>query len=172
MKRIIVVTMLIIVPLFCLAFVGTQVKAETVNYRTFSYISKAEAIPVPDAKGHMLALVERRGVAVFEDGSAAAYHGRYVVDVLNGQGPFQGYGEMTYPDGAKTIVKWEGTLERPAGKELSTLTGKGEYIKGTGRFEGIQGTVSISGRYITPYGKETKGEVVINNTATYKLPFK
>jgi hypothetical protein len=50
--------------------------------------------------------------------------------------------------------------------------GKGEYIKGTGRFQGIKGSSTFSGKYITPYGKETKGDVVMDVTGTYTLPSK
>ena len=93
-------------------------------------------------------------------------------DLVKGQGPFQGYAEMSYKDRSKSMTKFQGTLGIPAGKKFSTLTGKGEYIKGTGRFEGIKGTLSFSGRFITPYGKETKGDVVADVTGTYRLPSK
>ena len=70
------------------------------------------------------------------------------------------------------LSKYKLTVEIPAGKKLPTLKGKGEYIKGTGRFEGIKGTLSLNGYYVTPYGKETKGDLVVNVTGTYTLPSK
>ena len=172
MKRIVVALMLTFVLLFGLTFVGAQAKAETVKFTVTSYITKVEAIPVPDVEGHVLILGERRGVAVFEDGTAAAYHTRFICDFIKYHGPCQGYTDLTYPDGSKSIVKYKLTVEIPAGKKLLTLKGKGDFIKGTGRFEGIKGTISLNGYYVTPYGKETKGDLVVNVTGTYTLPSK
>ena len=170
MKRTIMISILTLVMLVAFGLVGTQAKAETVKFTVTSYITKIEAIPVPDVEGHVLILAERRGVAVFEDGSTAAYHTRFICDLTKSHGPVQGYTDLTYPDGSKTIVKYQCTIEIPAGKKLPTIKGKGDYIKGTGRFEGIKGTVSFNGYYVTPYGKETKGDIVVNVTGTYTLP--
>jgi len=53
---------------------------------------------------------------------------------------------------------------------LETYSGKGEYIKGTGKYEGIKGNLSFDGYYVTPYNKETQGDAVINVKGTYTLP--
>jgi len=53
------------------------------------------------------------------------------------------------------------------------IKGTGQYINGTGRFEGIKGEVSFNGKYVTPYTKdETKGDAVFDFTSTYTLPEK
>ena len=172
MKRTIMVSILTLVMLVAFGLVGTQAKAETVKFTVTNYITKLEAIPVPDVEGHVLLLIERRGVAVFEDGSVAAYHARLMGDLTKYHGPAQGYSELTYPDGSKNMTKWQVTIEIPAGKKLPTFKGKGDYIKGTGRFEGIKGTISISGQFVTTYGKETKGDMVVDAIANYTLPSK
>jgi len=46
----------------------------------------------------------------------------------------------------------------------------GEYIKGTGKFEGITGSVSFEGKYITPFDKETKEDQILNAKGTFTLP--
>lgn len=149
----------------------TQAGAETVKkIKITSYITKIEVIPVPDVKGHIVGVYERRGVAFFEDGEVTAYHSRGTIDYIKKNGPFQGYTQLTYKDGSTTMVKYQGTLTLPQGKKLPSLKGKGEYIKGTGRFKGIKGSVSFSGKYITPYSKETKGDIFVDHTATYTLP--
>jgi len=172
MKRTIMISILTLVMLVAFGLAGTQAKAETVKFTVTNHITKVEALPVPDVEGHVLLLVERRGVAVFKDGSAAAYHSKITADLTKYHGPAQGYSELTYPDGSKSMTKWQLTLKIPAGKKLATFKGKGHYIKGTGRFEGIKGTISFNGNYVTPYGKETKGDIVVNVTGTYKLPSK
>ena len=52
-----------------------------------------------------------------------------------------------------------------------TVSGKGTFIKGTGRFEGIQGEMIFSGRYLTPYSKEKGlyGDMLIDATSNYKI---
>ena len=172
MKRIIVASILALVISVTFGLFATEGMAESANFTVVSYITQVEAIPVPDVEGHIILVGERRGVAIFEDGSTAAYHTRATCDLTKFHGPCQGYTNLTYPDGSKTMAKYQLTFEIPAGKKLPTLKGKGEFIKGTGRFEGIKGTVSFAGYQITPYGKETKGDLVVNATSIYKLPFK
>jgi hypothetical protein len=53
---------------------------------------------------------------------------------------------------------------------MPTLTGKGEYIKGTGEYEGIKGNITYSGNFITPYNDKTKGDAVIKAKGSYTLP--
>ena len=150
-------------------FIG-QAIAETVNWRITSYFIKMEAIPVPDVEGHFIGMYERRGLATFEDGEVRVYHTRGTFDSIKGQGSFQGYTTLTANDGSETMVKYQGNLTIPPGEKLATLSGNGDYIKGSGRFQGIKGEVSFSGKYITPYGKETKGDQVVDATGTYTLP--
>ena len=152
---------------------NTQAAAATVRkLRVTSYITKMEALPIVDVEGHVIGLYERRGVAVFEDGETAAYHTRGTFDFIKGQGPFQGYSQLTYKDGSTTIVKYQGTMSLTPDEKFPTYAGKGEYVKGTGRLEGIKGSASFSGKYVTPLTKETKGDVVMEVTQTYTLPSK
>jgi len=161
----------VLIPIFIFllagAVIATQAKAETVKYTITNYLTKFEVIPVPDEKGHMIMIGERRGIAVFEDGSVASYHGQLLADAVKGKtGTWQGYGEFTFKDGSKTMTKFQGTMDTKG------LEGTGEYVMGTGRFEGIEGTNTIKGKYITRYGKETKGDMLLEVTATYTLPSK
>jgi len=68
------------------------------------------------------------------------------------------------------MTKFQGTA---SGAKPRLIKGTGNYIKGTGRFEGIKGKVSFSGKYVTPYTKDkTKGDVVLEVTSTYIPPKK
>jgi len=164
---ILVITTWLLVPV-------TQAVAETVKKaKVTSYVIKTEAIPFPDVKGHIVGVLERRGLAVFEDGEVAAYHAQLRFDLIIQQGgDFQGYSQLTFKDGSTTIAKVQGTQTLTPGEKLPTVAGKSEYIKGTGRFQGIKGNVSFTGKSITPYGKETKGDMVVDLTSTYTLPSK
>jgi hypothetical protein len=152
-----------------------QAEAKTVkaNHKVFGYLTRVEFIAVPDVEGHVVILYERRGAAIFENGETAAYHTRGTTDSIKGHGKFHGYSDYLFKDGSTIINEYTGTMSFPPGEKLHSLKGESKYIKGTGRFEGIKGTASFSGKYVAPYTKdETKGEFVVDVTANYTLPSK
>ena len=151
----------------------TQAEAKTVKLRIFSYITKVELIAVPDVEGHVVLVYERRGVAIFDNGETAAYHTRGTADSIKGQGSYHGYSNFLYKDGSTTMSEYTGKMTLAPGEKLPSLKGEGKYIKGTGRFEGIKGEASFTGKYVAPYTKDkTKGENVVDVTGNYTLPKK
>ena len=175
-KKKMTITILVPIAFFLIAaslhVPATQALAEDVKYKLTCYLTKVEAIPVGDVEGHFILVYERRGVAIFEDGECAAYLTRGTADLTKHQGPIEGYCQLTYKDGSTTIAKHEGNMSISPGEKLPSLKGKGEWVRGTGKFEGIKGNFSYSGKYITPYSKETKGDVYFEVTGSYTLPSK
>ena len=151
---------------------ATQARAETVKINYSTQFTKREVVPVPGEKGHIVGLYERRGVAIVENEVAAtAICG--TLDGIKMKVSFQGYTQLTFKDGSTWMLTHQGSLVRPPGEELGLYKIKGDFIKGTGRFEGIKGKYSGTGRYITPFTKdETKGDNWMEITATYTLPKK
>jgi hypothetical protein len=150
----------------------TQAAAETkiVKYKVTNYITKMEVIPVFDVEGHVIGVFERRGVAILETGEVVAYLARGTFDLTKHHGPVQGYSQSTYKDGSTTVYEWQCILSLLPEWKLGFIEGEGKYTKGTGRFKGIKGTVSFTGRYITPYSKETRGDLYVEATSIYTLP--
>jgi len=148
-----------------------QAGEKTVKYKMVAPITKMDFIPIPDMKGHIVGDVERRGVAIYENGETAAYHAMIIFDASHEQdGTWEGYGELSFEDGSMTITKSKGTII--IGKPR-LVKGTGKYIKGTGRFEGIKGELSYDCKWATPYTKDTtKGDLVCDVTTTYTLPKK
>jgi hypothetical protein len=171
MKRAIVTSIVALVLLVAVGFLATRAEAETVKYKITSYVTKMEMVPVPDVENHFIGEQERRGVAIFENGETAAYHMWNTWDFISGQGgPFRGYSTLSFADGSTSMIRFEGTS---TGEKLWSSKGTGEYIKGTGRFEGINGNVTFTNKLLTPYTKdETKGDMIIEATGTYTLPKK
>ena len=152
---------------------ATQAEAKTVKYKIIAPLTRVEWIAVPDVERHSVVLYERRGVVLFENGETAAYCTRGTSDNIKGQGSFHGYSDILYKDGSTQIFEYTGTLTLAPGDKLRTIKGEGKFIKGTGRFEGIKGKASFIGKYVTPYTKDqTKGDAVIDVTATYTVPSK
>ena len=56
-------------------------------------------------------------------------------------------------------------------KGLAVISGKAQYVKGTGRFEGIKGTEVLTGRQVSS-AKDFASYAEIEGTATYTLPSK
>ena len=152
---------------------ATQAVAETVKSKYTTQLTKLEYVVLPDVKGHIAVIYERRGVAFFGN-EVAAVTITGTGDFTKGEGSFMGYTLTTYEDGSTTLAKVTGTkVFATRGKLRLYKDMKGEFIGGTGRFEGIKGTLSYTGREITPYTKDdTKQDNWIEVTATYTLPKK
>jgi hypothetical protein len=92
-------------------------------------------------EGHTIHLIESKGIGFNEKWGAYLIYEPMTLDVTKGEGPLQGYSQFTYPDGSTITNKWEG--KNMGGGRTITGAASGEgtwtYIKGTGKFEGIQG---------------------------------
>jgi len=149
---------------------ATQAKAETMKYDATSQITKFEYVLFPDVKGHKVGVFERRGVAIFEN-EVAVLELQGTFDYIKKQGAWETYSQITFKDGSTFTYKLQGATTIVEGIKL--INAKGKYIKGTGRFEGIKGELSLTGRYITPITKDkTKGDNWTEATGTYTLPKK
>jgi hypothetical protein len=171
-KRIWVVVSILLIAVWLLV-PATQLMAEPVKSKYTTQLTKLEYVVLPDMKGHIAVIYERRGVAFF-DNEVAAVTITGTGDFTKGEGSFMAYTLTTYEDGSTTLAKVSGTkVFPPKGKLRLYKQMKGEFIGGTGRFEGIKGTLSYTGREITPYTKDdTKQDNWIEVTATYTLPKK
>lgn len=152
---------------------AVQAGEKTVKYKYTSQLTKVEFVVLPDVPGHVAVVYERRGVAIFEN-EIASITISGTGDFIKKQGSFMGYTLTTHADGSTTLVKCTGTkVFAPGGKLRVYKDMKGEYVKGTGRFEGIKGKISVTGKEITPYTKDkTKQDNWMEVTATYTLPKK
>jgi hypothetical protein len=151
-------------------FVGSSmVGAETVKGRSAYHFTKIERIEVGDVSGHVIGVAEHRGLMSLDTGEVAIHVSRLMFDYTNGSGTFQGYNSVTFDDGSTKIFKAQGrTTAQPAG--VSTFEATYTYLKGTGRFEGIQGTGSFTGKRIAPLTPGASGDSYLDFTETYTLP--
>jgi hypothetical protein len=153
----------------------TQAVAETKEFRIVCQFSKMEIMPVGDVEGHIFYIVEARGLA-FVDGEVAVYVAWGQGEGIKGIGPAYGYAKYIYQDGSTIVFKSQHTVRvAPDGKNSLFEDGKGEITMGTGRFEGIKGSISYTGKRFTaisPGLKETRGDMIFEGTMTYTLPSK
>ena len=148
-----------------------QSGAETMKCRNAGTATKNETIPVGDEEGHVLGLQIAEGLAFFENGEIAKMRSHAVYDTIPGKGGQAiTYHIYTFEDGSTIVIRNQQLLVPDTSGKVSSKT-TGELIKGTGRFEGIKGTTSSTGRnFRGSKGEATRGTNDV--TFTYTLPSK
>ena len=161
----------VLITLFSLLTLSS-VSAETLNFRIFNYYTKMEVIPIGFVKAPANAVMEKRGLANFEDGEVAIFLARGAIKITPKGGIATGFTQLTFNDGATLVYDWEINAVKSEKTQLNIAKGSGKIIQGTGRFAGIQGEITISGQGITPLNDETKGDAYFDVTANYNIPSK
>lgn len=165
------VSKIIMALLAIIMIMPTISKAESMNWRIYAYVTKMHVMPIGFAQAPANIIFERRGLAEFDDGVIATLLMKGSGKITPKGGGVDGFVQYTFEDGATYVVKWQAQVTKEEEKELTTFSGKGTYVSGTGRFKGIQGDVNFIGRYVTPYSKEkgTLGDMIVDVTSDYTL---
>ncbi len=154
-------------------FVGfvPGVGAETMKAKAVMTATKTDALPVGDEEGHALVLQMLQGLFLFENGEIAKGTAYAIADFNPAKGAqATGYIFLTFEDGS-TIVQKIQRLMTPDKRGNFDATMSGELVKGTGRFEGINGTTSSTGKnFLSGKGEATR--LLMDLTFTYTLPGK
>ena len=143
-----------------------QAGAETMNYKSYGYVTKAESVPVGDVDGHIMTFSTRRSFCIFDNGEVVTQSCVITGDSIKGSGSSLRYSTMTFSDDSTIIIKEQVTRTETAG------VSKGEIIKGTGRFKGIKGIVTAKGRLLPVEKDEVGPKGIGESTITYTLPSK
>jgi hypothetical protein len=127
-------------------------------------------IEAGDVPGHIVGVGENAGVQSCDDGSIRTTSHKYTTDITKGSGISQGYTLMTFEDGSTLREKYQVTIiPDPEGK-TSRWEATGEFTKGTGQFEGIQGGRTFTGKRLGQPGAAT--QYYTDSIYTYTLPSK
>ena len=131
-----------------------QQKIKIAGKHTLAYTPGA-TINVGDTEDHIIALSTFEGANVstgknkFMDGAQDV--GMTFADLVKGNGPHQGYGNLSL-NGDVIFWKHQGktkTTLTPEGKPVTTSEGSFTWTKGTGKYENIQGGGTYKGKYIS-----------------------
>jgi len=137
--------------------------------RQVYHVVKVEVMPVGDVPGHVVGIVDARGLTFPDTGEVATCSLKITFDVTNGTGPHQTYAVTTFEDKSTVITLAKGvTTARPDG--TSTFEGTFTYIGGTGRFAGVQGGGSYTGKRMAPLAPGVSADSFSDYVATYTLP--
>jgi len=165
------VPFLILVIMSLVIGAAIQAGAETLKGKLALTVTKNETIPVNDVEGHVLGLQVQEGVSFFENGEIAKMRNHNVYDFIPGKGGQAiNYNIWTFEDGSTVINRTQRTMVQDEKGNVSAKV-VSEFVKGTGRFEGIKGTGSSTGKVFPPSQGEA-GRQVMEFTWTYTLPSK
>jgi hypothetical protein len=149
-----------------------QAGAETLKFKSYTYVTKAESFPVGDVDGHTVGFTTRRAFLVFENGEVATQKSVSTSDAIKGSGASLTYQNITFSDGSTIIIKAVGAVTGTAPGAYTSIKMTREIIKGTGRFEGIKGTGSTTVKYFPVEEGEAGPRGIGEGTLTYTLPSK
>ena len=110
----------------------------------------AEVTPVEvgDVPGHVVGVVEFKGLSFFADGEVATHTNPATFDLTNGSGPHQGYVIHYFDDGSTSIERYQGEAKLSADGKRTTVTGTFQCVGGTGRFAGLKGEGTYQGERV------------------------
>lgn len=150
--------------LVCLGFPLCAV-GEELKWHHSHHISKAETVDVGDVPGHVMGVAKATGVGFFEGGEVATVMTSGTFDYRNGAGKAEGYAGYTFEDGSVLFLKYETVTTPDPGGMGSSFKGQFSFTEGTGRFRGIKGSGSLTGRRLSLLGGGS--EVYFNFAGTY-----
>ena len=156
----------------CLLGSVPQATAETLKIKTFNHVTKMESVPISDVEGHVVSLSVREGVAVFENGDWAWQKIVQTTDGVKGNSTLESYSTFTFLDGATIMIRSKGPVEANPQGVLTAAKLNSDIIGGTGRFQGIKGTMTNVVKLLPPEKGELGQKAVSEAVLTYTLPGK
>lgn len=161
---------IIILPMgICLLLASTQAWAEMMKGRQVHFLTRVEVLEVGDVADHIIGIYGTTGLeSNYEAGEVASPTNRGTLDYIKGAGTYEAYSIATYEDGSTCTYKVLGTTRPDRKGKGSLFEATLTLIGGTGRFAGIQGEGSYTGRRIAPL--DTAAPIYVDFTVTYTLP--
>jgi hypothetical protein len=158
---------LVLLLVFCLFSHVAAAQVENVKWRVGLSMHKIESLVIGDLPGHVIGIAEAQGMAFFDNGDVAAAVDRFTFDYVNGSGPYRAYLVLTFEDGSAYTVRFVGTATTEPDGKTTSFQGNFSFVAGTGRFAGIQGSGTHTGRRFAPLG--TGVGLYFDFSGTYKL---
>ena len=123
-----------------------QAGAETLKCKLVATATKEERMEVGYEKEHFHVLSKMEGLAYCENGEIAKARADGISDFAPGKGSQAiGYNFFTFEDGSTFVIKYQRSVVYDESRRGSAKSSS-EIIKGTGRFEGIKGTSTSTGK--------------------------
>ena len=132
---------------------------------------KTYTLPAGDDQAHVVGLGQRKGKAVFKDGRTATYSNVFFMDLYRGKGvTLWGYTKMTFKDGSWFYFKRDSKFAGRDQAGAPMFQGTGTILKGSGKYQGITGTLKYRNKRVGPSKDFPKGATQAQVVMTYTLP--
>jgi hypothetical protein len=138
------------------------------NSRRVQSTAEITSVEVGDVAGHVVGVVEFKGLTFFEGGEIATHSNPATFDLTNGSGPHQGYVIHYFDDGATSIERYEGEAKLSADGKRTTVEGTFQCVGGTGRFAGLKGQGTYRGERLGAL--QTGDYVYVDTTGSCTVP--
>jgi hypothetical protein len=130
--------------------------------------AEVTSIEVGDVPGHIVGVVEFKGLTFFADGEIATHSNPATFDLTNGSGPHQGYVVHYFDDGSTSIERYRGEAQLSADGKTTVVEGTFECVGGTGRFAGLKGEGTYRGERLGAL--QTGDYVYVDTTGSCIVP--
>ena len=127
-----------------------------------------KSVEVGDAPGHVVGVVEFRGLTFFANGEIATHSNPATFDLTNGSGPHQGYVLHRFDDGSTSLERYQGEAKPSADGKRTLIEGTFECVGGTGRFAGLKGEGTYRGERVGAL--QTGDYVYVDTTGSCTVP--
>ena len=152
---------------FGLAALGSTTAAETLKWRQGLNVEMVESSPVDSMAGRVIGVGKSKGVAFFENGEVAATVNMFTFFYTDGSGPAVAFGQFAFEDGATFVIEFKANARANKRDKTTEFKGEFSFIHGSGRFAGIKGSGTASGKRFAPLGA---GSVLyLDYTGNYTL---
>jgi len=147
-----------------------QAVGETAENKLSCYFTMSEVFPVGEMEGHTHALYEVKGLGYLENGEVMIYSGWTTVNITEDSA--QGYALHTWVDGSTTVSKANFNVTKSPDGKILLSEATFDFIKGTGRFAGIKGKASFTGRPLIPLSENEREDCFYKGITLYTVQTK
>jgi hypothetical protein len=113
--------------------------------RRVQSVTTVATVPVGNAPGHVMGVIEFAGLTFYASGEIATHTNPATFDLTDGSGPHQGWVVHTFDDGATAIERYQGYATLIEGGAKTRIEGTYTCEGGTGRLEGLTGEGTYRG---------------------------
>jgi hypothetical protein len=113
--------------------------------RRVQSVTSIQTVPVDDAPGHELGVVEFAGLTFFANGEIATHTNPATFDLTDGSGPHSGWVVHSFDDGSTAIERYQGRATLAADGQKTVVEGTFTCAGGSGRFAGLEGQGTYRG---------------------------
>jgi hypothetical protein len=107
--------------------------------------AEVTTVEVGDVQGHIVGVVEFKGLTFFADGEIATHSNPATFDLTDGSGAHRGYVVLYFDDGSTSIERYQDEARLSTDGKRTVVEGTFECIGGTGRFAGLKGEGTYRG---------------------------